>query len=360
MPPRRERGFDIAAWWVREGVVPGLAIAVGRHGELIREWYGGKQSAGSGRPVDASTLFSVDTITRVFTATALMRLVERGAVGLDEPVRRLFPILNGPDKREISLRHLLSHTAGFPATDPAEESLWSEEAGRDQHIASAAALPLVATPGARAIVSTPGYWIAGALAEAVTGAPFAEVLRAEVLEPFGLTDTVLQPGPEHELRIARRYGRGRVFNTAYGRALGSPAAGLFATARDLVRFAGAFTLAGQTPEGERVLSAATVEAMVESQTGDLPVEGAPFGAVGLGWGIKGNRLAHETGDLTSSQTILEIGQSGCLLWADPASGLAVAALANRELATGWVSDPPRWARLCNAIVADATREPSDD
>ncbi len=349
-----DRAWGIAAGWVRDGVVPGVAIAVARHGALIGEWYGGKQAAGSGRPVGAGTLFSVDTITRVFTATALMRLVERGLIGLDEPVRRTLPALATPDKRELTLRQLLSHTAGFPATDPAEEALWSEMADFDRFVASAARLPLAAGPGERVIPSQPGYWIAAALAAAVTGQPFPAVLQAEVLAPLGLHETFVQVPPGVADRVARRYGHGRIFNTDYGRTLGSPAAGLFSTARDLVRFASIIVSGGATPEGMRVLSAATVAAMTASQTHGLPPEDGPYTAFGLGWSIKGDALAHITGDLTSARTCFEMGRSGCLLAADPVTGIALAVLANRDVATGWTSDVPRWGRLTNAIVAAVT------
>lgn len=351
-----DRAYRVAAGWVRDGVVPGVAIAVARNGDLVGEWYGGKQSAGGGSPVAADTLFSIDTITRVFTATALLRLVERGRLGLDEPVRRFVPALATPDKREITARHLLAHIAGFPANDPDEETLWSEAASFERFVESAARQPLESAPGERVVPSQPGYWVAAALTTAVAGVPFAELVQAEVLQPFGLHESFVRLPADAAGRAARRYGHGRIFNTEYGRRLGSPAAGMFATARDLVRFASVFVRGGLTPEGERVLSGATVLAMTTGQTAGLPVSDGTYAAFGLGWGIKGEMLAHATGDLVSARAFFEVGRSGCLLLGDPGTGISLAVLANRDLATGWTTEIPRWGRLANAIVAAVSAE----
>ncbi|MER3487124.1 MAG: hypothetical protein C4345_15235, partial [Chloroflexota bacterium] len=242
------------------------------------------------------------------------------------PVRRFVPALATPDKREITARHLLSHTAGFPAHDPAEEALWSEAASFERFVESAARLPLEAGPGERVMPSQPGYWIAAALAEAVAGVPFAELVQAEVLQPFGLHDSFVHLPADAAGRVARRYGHGRIFNTEYGRRLGSPAAGMFATARDLVRLASIFVRGGLTPEGEQVLSGATILAMTTGQTEGLPVTDEMYAAFGLGWGIKGETLAHTTGDLVSARAFFEVGRSGCLLLGDPSTGISLAVL----------------------------------
>ena len=354
--------LDLATGWVRDGVVPGVAVAVARHGELLAERYAGKQAAGSGRPVDAATLYPVASITKPFTATAALRLAERGGLSLDEPVRRLVPAFaTQPEKREVTPRDLLCHTSGLPKDDPAAEGLWAREADFATLAASAAALPLAYSPGERVAYSNVGYWVLGAAIAAAGAAPFAEVLRTEILEPFGLAATFVDPPAAVYDRIARRYGKTKIVNAPYGRALASPSGGLFATARDLVRFAGVFTAGGLVPDGSRVLSAASVAAMTTDQTDGLPggIEGVqtwPVCPWGLGWEIKGQKTQHWTGDFTSPGTVAHPGQSGCLLWADPSTGLAVAVLANRDLGTDWAAVPARWARFSNAIIAAATTE----
>ena len=131
---------------------------------------------------------------------------------------------------------------------------------------------------------------------------------------------------------------------------------MFATARDLVRVASVFVRGGLTPEGDRVLSGATVSTMTTGQTAGLPVSDGRYAAFGLGWGIKGEMLAHATGDLVSARAFFEVGRSGCLLLGDPGTGVSLAVLANRDLATGWTTEVPRWGRLANAIVAAVSAE----
>ena len=351
--------LDLAEGWVRDRVVPGVAVAVARHGVLVGERYAGRLAAGGGAPVDAGTLYPVASVTKPFTAAAALRLVERGDLALDEPVRRLVPAFAagpGDPKREIAARDLLRHTAGLPQDDPAAPRLWDQGADFAALTASAAALPLAHPPGRRVAYSSPGYWVLGAAVAAAAGAPFAEVVRGEVLDRCCLAETFLDPSPALAPRIARRYGRAKVSNTPYGRALASPAGGLFATARDLVRFAGICLAGGRRPDGGRALSAASVALMTTDQTGGLPggIAGLrewPACPWGLGWEVRGAKAAHWTGDLASPAAFAHLGQSGCLLWADPAGGLAVAVLANRDLATGWTLAPARWARLANALVA---------
>lgn len=362
-----DRLYALIDGWVHDGVVPGVALAVARRGELVAERYGGKTAAGGGAGIDAGTLFPLGALTMPFTATAYLRLVERGIAALDEPVRRYLPGFGagtGSDaaaRRELSPRDLLTHTAGLPAEDPGAAKLALSGATFDEWVASAATLPLEHQPGNRLDVSAPGYWLLGGAVAAAAGASFAEVLKAEVLDRFGLKETFLTPPDAVADRIARRYGRDRIVNTAYGRRLGSPAGGLFATARDLVHFASIFLAGGRDAAGQPLLSTASVGLMTTGQAGPLPGvrPGQPEASQlrwGLGWEVKGPVHGHWAGDLTPDTTFGHVGEPGVCLWADPATGLAAAVLANRELSTGWTLSPARWARLANAVVAALANE----
>lgn len=365
-----ERVYEIVDEWVGDGVVPGVALAVARHGELVAARYAGKTAAGSGAAIDAETLFPLGALTMPFTATAFLRLVERGTAALDEPVRRYLPAFGsgtGADaaaRRELSPRDLLTHTAGLPTEDPDAAKLALSGGSFDEWVASAVTLPLEHPSGTRIDVSAPGYWLLGGAVAAAAGASFAEILQGEVLDRFGLKETFLTPPDAAADRVARRYGRDRVVNTEYGRRLGSPAGGLFATARDLVRFASIFLAGGRDAAGAVLLSAASVGLMTTSQVGPLPgalpgLPESPRLRWGLGWEVKGDVHGHWTGDLTSPATFGHAGEPGVCLWADPSTGLAAAVLANRELSTGWTVSPARWARLANAVVAALARDPDE-
>ncbi len=349
------RAFAIADEWVRDGIVPGISIAVARHGELLATHVAGKKAAGGGGPVTEDTLYPLASVTKPFTATLVLRLVDRGLLTLDEPVRRFVPEL-GTEWRELNLRDLLRHTSGFPNEDPAGPDLWAREASAAELITSMTALPAAEPPGQRVRYSNLGYWIAGFAAAGALGTGYANALRTQVLEPLRLTETFIAPDDSLQDRLARRYGAAKFMNGPYGRALASPSGGLFATARDLVRFAGVFLPESKDDTKMPFLSRPAIALMTTNQTGDLPggIEGLgvwPIGSWALGWQVKGDKTAHWTGDLTSPATFCHLGQSGTLLWADPATGLACAILANRDLFTGWTATPARWARLNNAIVA---------
>lgn len=352
------RALDLASGWVEERVVPGVAVAVARDGVIIAERYAGKRSAGGGGPVDATTLYSVAAVTKPVTATLALRLVERGDLVLDEPVRRILPAFSDAAKREITPRHLLCHTSGLPQDDPALETLRQSEVDLAAITASALALDPVSPPGERVRYSNAAYWVLGAALAAAGGASFAGLVQSEVLARFGLEESCFAPPAAAGERIARRYGAPKHLNTSYARALASPSGGLFATARDLVTFASLFLTGGSRPDATGVLSAASVTAMTTDQTGGLPggIDGFrtwPVCPWGLGWEVKGEKRHHWSGDFTSAATLSHIGQSGALLWADPATGLACAILANRDLGSGWSFHPARWARLSNAICAVA-------
>ncbi len=358
--PDLTRALDLASGWVEERVVPGVAVVVARDGVILAERYAGKRAAGRGEPVDATTLYSVASVTKPFTATLALRLVERGNLVLDEPVRRLLPAFSDAAKREITPRHLLCHTSGLPKDDPALDALRESDADLAAITASALALTPDFPPDERVHYSNAAYWVLGAVLAAAGGGSFAELVQSEVLTRCDLAESHFSPPATVSERIARRYGAHKRMNTPYGRALASPSGGLFATARDLVAFASIFLKGGLRSDGERVLSAASLTAMTIDQTGGLPggIEGLrtwPVCPWGLGWEVKGDKLHHWSGDLTSAATLSHIGQSGALLWADPATGLACAILANRDLGSGWSLQPARWARLSNALCAAATR-----
>lgn len=381
--------------WVASRLVPGVSLAVAWRGEIVLAHAAGKVSAGSGGPVVPETRYPVASLTKPVTAAAVMALIERGDLYLDEPVRRWLPEFATPTsesaRRQITARELLCHVAGLPKDDPDGPGLFAREASFATLVESAAAVPLSESPGQRVIYSNAGYWVLGGLVTAASGSPFAEVATDLILRPSGLAGSTFTPDDDEVPLLARRYGPDRTSNTAYGRRLGSPGGGLYATAADMARFAGAFAHAAATSSRAGGVSGASVRMMTTDQTaaaavplpapnpprlpvtprrGDHPLPGGIPGVRewatcpwAFGWELRGDKRDHWTGDLTSPGTIGHIGQSGCLVWADPRSGLSVAVLANRDLGSGWatggrpenspgaVDSPARWARLSDIVAS---------
>ncbi len=169
--------------------VPGVAVGVLLDGQEIYAAHG-STGLGNPLPVDEKTLFSLGSVSKTFTATALMRLVAEGKVDLDAPVRRYVPELKLADERtaaQITVLNLLNHTAGLD---------WNliDDGEGDRSLAGLVAklpqLPLIAPPGVRASYSQAGYNLAGRIIEKVTGLSFEQAMASLLLEPVGLADTV--------------------------------------------------------------------------------------------------------------------------------------------------------------------------
>ncbi|QBJ89079.1 serine hydrolase [Streptomyces seoulensis] len=225
--------------------VPGAAVGVLLEGHETYASHG-VTSLSNPLPVDERTLFHLASVSKTFTATALMRLVAEGKVGLDAPVRTYVPELELADERaaaSITVLNLLNHTSGLD---------WNliDDGEGDRSLAGLVAklprLPLIAPPGARASYSQAGYNLAGRIVEKVTGLPFEQAMAVLVLEPVGLVDTVYglsevmvrkfavgyNRGDDGELRPARPWAAFRE-----GARGDNPGGGLASSVSDLLRWA---------------------------------------------------------------------------------------------------------------------------
>ncbi len=372
MSGRIETSLAAIDEWIGTHGVPGAGAAVWHRGEVVAERYAGE--ANPGMAVTAETLFPMASVTKPISAATVMTLVDRGAVGLDEPVGRLVPELRaGPPpgtegvqpelerlRPLISARQLLCHVSGLPEDLAPRESRYLEKVNIDTVIDQMCRLPLVAAPGAELRYSNAGYGVLARLAERVGGKPFWELTRESVLDPLGLHDIVARPEGAELGRIARLADSSHVgtdvetYNSDYWRGLALPWGGLFGTPRAASSFAGSFMAGGAA------LSPASIAQMIADQTNGVPggVESARVqwnpGRWGLGWEVKGEKRRHWTGELTSARTFCHFGHAGTLLWADPDQELALAVFANRAVTQMWTFIHSRWARLSNAVCAAAS------
>ncbi|MFD5327315.1 serine hydrolase domain-containing protein [Streptomyces sp. NPDC127092] len=274
----------IVAALAEEHGVPGASVGVlaGNQTTFVNH---GVTSLAHPRPVDEHTVFHLASISKTFTATALLRLVEQGRVDLDAPVRRYVPELVLADEEaadRITVLNLLNHTAGLD---------WNliDTEGEDGSLAAFVAkldrLPLIAEPGARASYSQAGYNLAGRIVENVTGRTFEQAVAALVLEPLGLTDTVFDvddvmvrpfaTGHVHaedgELKAARPWKAFRA-----GTRGDNPGGGIASTTADLLAWA-RFHLG----DGDGLLRTGTLHGMREETA---PLRGSTMGdGFGICW-----------------------------------------------------------------------------
>ena len=246
----------IAARFAARGGQPGLAYGVVAGGELVHS--GGCGERWTGGPVpDAATVFRIASMTKSFTATMVLLLRDRGALRLTDAAESYVPELRGvrpvsPDCPPITIRHLLTMTAGFPTDDP-----WGD---RQQGLDPAVFARLLASgsvrcawaPGTTFEYSNLGYAILGRVIEAVTGEDYARAIKTHVLAPLHMNQTGFEATEFDPAFLARGYRREsgswlELEPDGYGAF--APMGGIFSSVADLARwvagFAAAFPPRGQ-------------------------------------------------------------------------------------------------------------------
>lgn len=329
----------------------GLVIMRG-DSPLVRHVSG---NAGPGLRADATVLWPLASITKLYTAAAVMRLVELGEVTVNTPVWQVLPRFRGDGREGVRVRHLLTHTSGLPYESTEMDARLAAHTPVDGLIDEALDAPLLFTPGTHFAYSDFAYGLAGRVAETITGLAYPELVRQLILEPMGLRDTFMLPSDGGVQRIATVRGvfndgtDGAMYNSAYGRSIAHPAFSAVATLDDVVTFLRHFA-----PGGPRVLADATVRAMTSDQTGGVPgtyllLNGFPEDArYPWGFGFCLQRAANPAvfSELASFETFGHPGASGCQIMVDPVADLTVVLLSNTHILTG----RDNWLRRQQEIV----------
>jgi len=366
---------------VEAGVVPGAVLAAGRrHPEpLLRHVAGDAQrDADARRPMTADTVFDLASLTKVVaTLPALLQLVGRTEVALDEPVRRYLPAFAGPGKDQVTVRQLLLHTSGLPDGRKYYQQLRDPAAIR----AAVLAEPLVARPGEVFCYSDVGFITLGELAATVAGCGLDEFVQEVVCGPLGMSATrYLPPGEWAGRMAATEPVRGRakvgVVHDENTEAMGGVAgqAGLFGTAADLGRYASVWAgdgppaWAGDGPPawagdgasgsagdgapgwaGDGPPARALRAEALRCQTDGLDGEGRR----GLGWGLRGD-VWDNMGDGWPASGAGHTGFTGTSLSVDPDTGLWAVLLTNAvHFGRGSVNSVVRLRKQVHAAVAAA-------
>ncbi len=303
---------------------PGGVLVVGVGSQVVhRAAYGRVGWTTGAEPADARrTMYDLASLTKaVATASAVWLLVEDGRMSLDDPVSKYLPHFGGGREYRVTIRQLLTHTAGvragaFPRSDDAAVV-------RRQLVELA---PLL-VPGRDVLYSDVGYVVLWEAAERAAGEPLAGFLRRRVWEPLGMASTRMAAprgcprcAPTLRLQDGGPYRGGSYDHTA--RRLGGIAgnAGLFSTGDDLARFA-AMVAGGGELDGVRIFREETVRAMLD------PGEGR--GSFTPGWvtfcrePVEGNH--RPCGEVLA---VGHTGSSGTALWIEPGSGTWMVLLAN--------------------------------
>jgi CubicO group peptidase (beta-lactamase class C family) len=301
--------------------VPGVALGIIKDGQLTLRGFG-VTNVDDPQPILDNTIFTIASISKTFTATAVMKLVEQGKVELKAPVQKYLPefrVLDEAASREVTLWHLLTHSPGW------EGQLSSEDRGAEAlaHFATTILrdVPQLAKPGEVWSYNNAGFSLAGRVIEVVTGRGIHDALRELVFTPLGLTRTFtrVQDAMTYRLSLGHREqgGRTQVIRPYQGTS-GTTAGGVMTSISDLMKYA-RFHLS----DGAPLLTRALVDEMKTPQLRKNSTDDE----MGAGWHLRkvgGIQTAAHGGTLNGHCLLVELV---------PSRNLAFAILTNHT--DGW-------------------------
>lgn len=345
---------------IEAGEVPGIAaLVVDRHGVVYENAFG-LRTLGEPTPMSTDTVGWIASMTKAITGAAVMQAVERGLLDLDAPAGRVAPeidtigVLEGfeangtprfrPPKRPVTLRDLMTHTAGF------SYERWSDEVWRCHQALGIPAnstcklamlrSPLMFDPGSRWEYGIGIDW-AGRMLEIASGRKLGDWMRDEIFAPLGMRDSAFRITPGMRARLAKMHQRDAAgtiaplpdFEIPQEPEFEMGGGGLYSTAADYARFLRMILNRGEL-DGARVLRAETVAQMAADQIPGLEVQPLRtqvpalsedaefFPGLSKGWGLSFmiNRADAPTGRPAGS--LAWAGLSNCYYWIDPLNGIA--------------------------------------
>ncbi|HZP48360.1 MAG TPA: serine hydrolase domain-containing protein, partial [Vicinamibacterales bacterium] len=189
--------------------VPGAAWGIVADGRLVHTGAAGYRELTTRSAPNGETVFRIASMTKSFTAMAILALRDEGKLSLDDPAEKYVPELASlqyptTDSPKITVRHLLSHSEGFPEDNP-----WGDQqlSISDEQLSAMlrAGVPFSHAPGLAYEYSNYGFMILGRIVSRVSGVPYAEYVTAKILNPLGMTSTTLEPSSVPADRIAHGY-----------------------------------------------------------------------------------------------------------------------------------------------------------
>ncbi len=335
--------------------IPGVALAVALDGHRMLARGLGWRDVEAKLGVTPNTVFPVASVTKSFTALAIMQLQDAGRLSVADPVIAYLPEFRTPDAAatsRLTIHHLLTHTSGLPLL-PSRQFAFARDAARDfdstdlpvrldsrppidtpeqfmEFLSDIAWTPL-APPGRFFSYSNEGYVLLGAIVERVTGLPYDRYVRRHILEPLDLRETAFDtemPNEHLETAVAyvTKWVRGAETVVPLPRWWTSkvwlPSGGICSSVGDLVRYLNLYH-PSVTERGERIVSQAALEEMMRPHAWVSPRSTYGYGFLTTDYGGE-TIVGHPGGRVGASANVLFV----------PQRGLNIAALANKECGYG--------------------------
>jgi CubicO group peptidase (beta-lactamase class C family) len=312
---------------IEEAVAPGVTIAVGRNGHIAyMKGYGYIDWNQPGSPkADTNTLYDLASLTKVIATTTLAMILEEGGqLDISRTVVSYLPEFNSPEKAQITVKQILTHSGGLEAG----ANIYATARGREQYLYQINARPLEYTPGSNMIYSDWDMILLQLVMERITGKTLDVLANEKIFRPLGMIDTQFQPPIALRPRIAPTQvdeaRGGLLWGTVHDEnawAMGGVAghAGLFSTAKDLALFSMMILNGGEGANGVRIVKPATIARWTARQGKES--------TRALGWDSpEGGSSA---GQFFSPWSFGHTGFTGTSIWIDPEKDLFVVVLTNR-------------------------------
>jgi uncharacterized protein YbbC (DUF1343 family)/CubicO group peptidase (beta-lactamase class C family) len=330
---------------IHDHQIPGAVLLVGHNGQVVyRKAFGNRALESRREPMTVYTIFDIASLTKVIaTTTAVMQLVQKGEVRVNEPVTKYLPEFGANGKDDITVRNLLTHFSGL-REDFDLDPPWQ---GKDAGFRLAVAEKPVYPPGSRFLYSDTNFITLGALVERVTGTSLDQYCARKIFAPLQMSHTRFLPPASWRPKIAPteydeqgKMLRGIVHDPR-ARRMGGVAghAGVFSTADDLSKFARALL------NGSPILAGDMVEKMTTPQQ-------PPTAQVlrGFGWDID-SPFSSNRGDLLPVGSFGHTGFTGTSLWIDPTTQTYIILLTNAVHPRGRGSAVALRSKVATAVAA---------
>jgi CubicO group peptidase (beta-lactamase class C family) len=288
----------------------------------------------------ADRRYLIASITKPLVAMAMLKLAAEGEISLSDRIGSVLPEFAKAVYRRITVRHLLTHTSGFPDMLPNNRELRAAHASLDELQQHASKVELEFSTGCDCRYSSVGYLILGAMIQQLTSVSTGEYLRQHFFAPLGMSDswlglthteadTVLPTLMPCELPIWQPDAEAWGWNSRYWRMLGAPWGGMISSAADLGKFARMMLSDGCSQSGQQIIPEEVILASIRNQLAAIVVEPGYAGSHrpwGFGWRRQWPAHHASFGDFVSDLAYGHWGATGTLFWIDPVSSRYAAIL----------------------------------
>jgi CubicO group peptidase (beta-lactamase class C family) len=309
---------------MREAVLPGFSIAIVKDGKTVCAEGFGARDPKKNLPATPDTLYGIGSVTKSFVAIAIMQLAEEGKLKLDDPVSRHLPLVLGAPGKPITIRHLLTHSPGFPNLGTST-ILISRGLGSDTGIPMSSAADFyrfvngardesVFPPGEHFFYSNEAWRMLGNIVQEKSGIPFHRYIKEKVLAPLGMTRSTLDTAAlfeDSDHLVPHRRGKDGPEATPFpypnpannpGFSFIAAAGGIASSVNEMTHYLTAQIEQGRSPGGR----VASPEAFAQMQTLQIETGQGYFGKTGYGYGLMvtpdflGHKLVYHGGSISVS------------------------------------------------------------